>query len=163
MRRAQTILILATLAAMAACGNKTKKQETLPTDTSSGTETADAKPVEATTETPADPHASLQDVIYFEFDKSDLDDSARSKLAENAAWLKEDPKRTLTIEGHTDEVGTPEYNLGLGERRARAAREYLTSMGVDATRVSIITFGEEKPASDQDSLNRRSVFIATRK
>jgi peptidoglycan-associated lipoprotein len=105
----------------------------------------------------------LQQVVYFEFDSSNLDDAARSRLTENAQWLKADGKRTLTIEGHTDEVGTTEYNAALGERRAGAARDYLVRMGVDQGRIRIITYGEEKPASEQDSLNRRSVFIATKK
>jgi peptidoglycan-associated lipoprotein len=102
-------------------------------------------------------------VIYFEFDKSELSEAARQELANNATWMKEDPKRTLRIEGHTDEVGTPEYNVALGERRARAAKDYLVRLGIDGKRIKIITYGEERPASDDDAQNRRSVFIATNK
>ncbi len=151
---------------LGACGGKSKKQETVPTDTSGGEQAETAKPTEGTTGTtettgPA-ASANLQDVIYFAFDQSELDADAKKKLDENAAWLKTDPKRSLTIEGHTDEVGTAEYNLGLGEKRARASRDYLLALGADATRVSIITYGEEKPAGSEDSQNRRSVFIATK-
>ena len=106
---------------------------------------------------------SLQDVIYFAFDSSDLDEASRAKLSENAEWLKKDSKRTLTIEGHTDEVGTPEYNLGLGERRARATKDYLVRLGIQEKRVSIITYGEERPAGSDENKNRRSMFIATKK
>jgi peptidoglycan-associated lipoprotein len=106
---------------------------------------------------------NLQDVIYFQFDSSELDEASRQKLSENAEWLKKDAKRTLTIEGHTDEVGTPEYNLGLGERRARATKDYLVRLGIQEKRVSIITYGEERPAGSSDDKNRRSMFIATKK
>lgn len=160
-----TILALAlALAALCACGSKDKKQETIPTDTSGGGETVTTTPTETVAETtPTPAGASLQDVIYFEFDQAGLDPEAKAKLEANATWLKEEPARTLTIEGHTDEVGTPEYNLGLGERRARASRDYLVSLGVDGGRVAIITYGEERPASQQAEQNRRSVFIATKK
>jgi peptidoglycan-associated lipoprotein len=104
-----------------------------------------------------------RDLLRFAFDSSDLDEAARGKLAENAEWLKKDGARTLTIEGHTDEVGTPEYNLGLGERRARATKDYLVRMGIQEKRISIITYGEERPAGSEDSKNRRSMFIATKK
>jgi peptidoglycan-associated lipoprotein len=151
------VLLLAT-----ACGGKTKKEETVPGDSSGGaTATAPATNT-GETGTPAQ-GANLQEVVYFEFDKAELDDDAKRKLEENASWLKADPARTLTIEGHTDETGTPEYNLALGERRDKTSREYLLALGVDHTKVSIITYGEERPASKEDSQNRRSVFIATKK
>jgi peptidoglycan-associated lipoprotein len=112
----------------------------------------------------ADAKASaLQPVIYFEFDSDSLDEASRAKLTENANWLKEDSARVLTIEGHTDESGTTDYNLALGERRARETRDFIIRLGIDGSRVSIITYGEERPASSDDSENRRSVFIATKK
>jgi peptidoglycan-associated lipoprotein len=151
------------VAGLCACGGKSKKQETVPGDTSGGATTETAKPSEGTTETTSKPNANLQDVVYFPFDQADLDAEAKKKLDENAAWLKADAARSLTIEGHTDEVGTAEYNLGLGERRAKVSRDYLLALGADATKVSIITYGEEKPAGSEDSQNRRSVFIATKK
>lgn len=168
MRAASATAIILLALAVAACGGKDKKKKTGPdtspavaeptqtgptqTDDGAGDDTADAP-------NPAD----LKNVIYFEFDQSDLSDESRNILSNNADWLKDDPERRLTIEGHTDEVGTPEYNLGLGERRARAAKDYLVRLGVEADRVKIITYGEEKPASEDDSLNRRSMFIATKK
>jgi peptidoglycan-associated lipoprotein len=107
--------------------------------------------------------ANLEPVIYFAFDSSDLSEESRKVLEENATWMREDAVRTLNIEGHTDEVGTPDYNLALGERRAQATKDYLVRLGIDAKRISIITYGEEKPVSTEDAKNRRSVFVATKK
>ena len=101
-------------------------------------------------------------MIYFDFDRSELSDGSRQSLANNAEWLKESADRKLTIEGHTDEVGTSDYNLALGERRARAAKAYMVRLGITDARIQIITYGEEKPASNDDSENRRSVFVATK-
>ena len=166
MQTTRTLLVILSIAALGAgCGNKNKKATTVPTDNGSGTGDSTAGDTSANTQ-PTNTNANdpnLQDVIYFEFDKSDLDDAAKAKLQENADWMKADPKRIITIEGHTDEVGTPEYNIGLGERRARASKEYLVRLGVDASRVSIISYGEERPASNVDAKNRRSVFVATKK
>jgi peptidoglycan-associated lipoprotein len=160
------VLVLGVAAVAAGCGGKNKKRDTAGGGDGSGVgDTHSGDTNKGTTDTgaggPKDPN--LQEIVYFEFDSSQLDEAGRAKLEENAEWLKKDAVRTLTIEGHTDEVGTPEYNLGLGERRAQASRDYLLKLGIDAKRVSIITFGEEKPAGTEDSKNRRSVFIATKK
>ena len=100
---------------------------------------------------------------YREFDKSELGPEARQSIENNVSWMKEDSVRTLTIEGHTDEAGTTDYNLALGELRARETKAYMVRMGIDSSRITIITFGEERLASKQDSLNRRSMFIATKR
>ena len=160
--------IIIALAGTAACSKNKKPAPAQPA--TSGTTTPD-DPKDDSTAPPDDTGdtgagaagASLGEVIYFEFDKSDLSDESKGVLDENAAWLKEDDKRTLLIEGHTDEVGTTEYNLGLGDRRARAARDYLMRLGIAEKRVTIITYGEERPASPEDAQNRRSVFVATKK
>ena len=167
MKTLKLFALAMALAAVAACGGKNKKTSNAGGDGSGIGDKSGADKSGNQLENPdmgggaKDPN--LQEVVYFEFDSSDLDEAARAKLEENANWLKQSPERTLTIEGHTDEVGTPEYNLGLGERRAQASRDYLLRLGIDAKRVSIITFGEEKPAGSEDSGNRRSVFIATKK
>ena len=167
MRTVRTLLVVLGLTAVAAgCGGKNKKASTAGGGDGSGvgdTHSGNANKGSADTGTGGAKDPNLQDVVYFEFDKSDLDEAAKAKLEENAEWLKKDPARTVTIEGHTDEVGTPEYNLGLGERRAQTSRDYLIHLGIDAKRVSIITYGEEKPAGTEDAKNRRSVFIATKK
>ena len=168
MKTTKLLVLSLTLAAAAACGGKNKKASNAGGDGSGVGESSGGDKSGNQLENPdmggggaKDP--SLQEIVFFEFDSSDLDEAARGKLEENANWLKQSAERTLTIEGHTDEVGTPEYNLGLGERRAQASRDYLLRLGIDPKRVSIITFGEEKPAGTEDSGNRRSVFIATKK
>lgn len=167
--------MLAAIAALAltmsaACGSKNKPTPTSPTGQSTATDTDQDRAVSSGAGTgqsegaaATDPSAALQNVVYFEFDATDLDDVARAKLNENAAWLKEDSTRSLTIEGHTDEVGTTEYNLGLGHRRAQVAKDYLVRLGIDESRVRIISYGEERPASTEDAQNRRSMFIAGKK
>ncbi len=172
MQLFKTITLTAAALALVACSSKAKKpQTTQTTKTSTPTKTAtdtsssktDLDKNEATPDTPPAAKADLGQVIFFEFDSSTLADDARGTLDNNAKWLKENAARTLLIEGHTDETGTAEYNLGLGQRRAQAARAYLVRMGVDKARIKIITFGEERPASKTDSQNRRSVFVATKK
>ena len=153
---------------IAACGGKNKKAAETPDETATDTPVAKASaPAEdssAGDDAPAPPTPpALGELIYFEFDATTLNDEARDVLNGNAAWLREDAKRTLRIEGHTDDVGTTEYNLGLGDRRARAARDYLVRLGIDDARISIITFGEEQPTANDDAGNRRSVFVATKK
>lgn len=98
--------------------------------------------------------------VYFAFDSSLLGEDARKKLDQNALWLAENPKQPVVIEGHTDEQGTNEYNLALGQRRAQAAYEYLVRLGVDPGRLVTTTYGEERPANPgADELNRRSEFV----
>jgi peptidoglycan-associated lipoprotein len=101
--------------------------------------------------------------IHFAFDKYDLDTDARETLQNNALYLEQNPGVDITLEGHCDERGSDEYNLALGEKRARAAAEYLSNLGVDNDRIRTISYGEEKPldpASNEEawSLNRRAEF-----
>ncbi len=102
--------------------------------------------------------------IYFDFDKYDLREGDREILNLNALVLKENPRVRIRIEGNCDERGTVEYNLALGERRASSARDYLINLGVDSDRISIISYGKEKPKySGQNegawSKNRRDDFV----
>ena len=104
--------------------------------------------------------------VYFQYDESELSDETRDKLARNADLLKGQPQFQLTIEGHADARGTNEYNLALGERRANAVRDYLSSLGVGAERLRTISYGEERPVcSDEEescySQNRRAHMIVT--
>ena len=84
--------------------------------------------------------------VYFSFDSSNLDDGARQNLTKNAAFMKKNGSAKVRIEGNCDERGSDEYNLALGERRAKAAMQYLVTMGVPAARLSVISYGKEKPA-----------------
>lgn len=107
------------------------------------------------------------DAIYFDFDKSDLRPDARDALNKNAEVLLKQTGSKVKIEGHCDERGSAEYNLALGERRAKSALQYLLTLGVPAERMSIISYGEEKPAvqgSDENAWakNRRAEFVIVR-
>jgi peptidoglycan-associated lipoprotein len=83
--------------------------------------------------------------IYFDFDKSFIRDDAKGVIKANAAWLKAHPKVKISIEGNCDERGTKEYNQALGQRRAASAKKYLADMGISSNRISLISYGKEKP------------------
>ncbi len=83
--------------------------------------------------------------IHFDFDRFDLTPEARAVLADNAAWLESNPGTAVMIEGHCDERGSTEYNVALGDRRAKSAMNYLVNLGVSAKRLSTISYGEERP------------------
>ena len=108
-------------------------------------------------------NAALRDV-NFEFDKYDIRPADAKILDANAAWLKTNARSLLLIEGHCDERGTPEYNLALGERRAKAAMSYLTALGIQANRISIVSYGAERPLCKEHgeacwAKNRRAHFL----
>ncbi|MGE3956530.1 MAG: peptidoglycan-associated lipoprotein Pal [Vicinamibacterales bacterium] len=83
--------------------------------------------------------------VYFDLDQSSLGSDAREALQRNAGWLRRWPTTRITVEGHCDERGTPEYNLALGERRAAAVRDYLTSLGIADDRILVVSRGKETP------------------
>jgi len=102
--------------------------------------------------------------VYFALDRYELNGSAEVTLRGQASWLNQNPSRSIVIEGHCDERGTREYNLGLGERRANAAKDYLTSLGIAPSRIRTISYGKERPvcvSSSEEcwSRNRRSVSV----
>ena len=106
--------------------------------------------------------------VYFDFDKADIRDQDRAVLSKNADALKRFDFLRVTVEGHCDERGTVEYNLALGERRARAAHDYLVSLGVPADRLKVVSYGKEVPACTQSSedcwqKNRRAHLTVTGK
>jgi peptidoglycan-associated lipoprotein len=107
---------------------------------------------------------NVGDRVFFGFDRYDLTAEAQSQLQKQAAWLAQYPAATVTIEGHADERGTREYNLALGERRANAVANYLTALGVDAGRISVISYGKERPDCVESNescwaQNRRGVTV----
>lgn len=113
-------------------------------------------------------HAAVSEsglkLIYFDFDKSFIRDDARPIMQANAEWLKANPKAKVRIEGTCDERGTIEYNLALGQRRAASAKKYLTDAGISSSRISLISYGKEKPAcTDHDEAcwqkNRRDDLV----
>ena len=107
---------------------------------------------------------NVGDRVFFGYDSSDLDSDALELLQDQVAWLKQNSNVSVTIEGHCDERGTREYNLALGEKRAQAVKNYLIGLGINADRVSTISYGKERPAvvGSNDGAwaqNRRSVTL----
>jgi peptidoglycan-associated lipoprotein len=107
--------------------------------------------------------AALKEV-YFDFDKYDIRPEDAKTLGANATWLKSNGDNLVLIEGHCDERGTNEYNLALGERRAKATMNYLVSQGIQANRITIISYGEERPVCTENTeacwaKNRRANFL----
>ena len=158
--------ITAASLALGACATKAPKQ--LPPDPGPAVSTASTQPV------PTGPAAGSQadflaqmagqDTIFFDTDKFNIDGADQAALQAQAAWLQKYPGKRASIEGHADERGTREYNLALGERRANAAKNYLVSLGVDASRLTTVSYGKERPmalGSDEESWakNRRAVTI----
>lgn len=104
------------------------------------------------------------DRVFFAFDSSALSSEAQETLRKQAAFMEQNPDLCFTIEGNTDERGTREYNLALGERRANAARQYLIGLGINGSRLTEVSFGKERPAvlgSNEWawSQNRRAVTV----
>ena len=172
MNTALRLLLALTVAfAVAACRKDTQEEtpaETTPADTTAPV-TTDAAP------DPRDysdarnfdnPESLLSKrVVYFDFDKSDLRQDARNTLTKNAEiMLKSKQSAKIKIEGHCDERGSAEYNIALGERRATSAMQYLITLGVQSDRLSIISYGKEKPAvqgsgEEAWAKNRRAEFV----
>jgi peptidoglycan-associated lipoprotein len=173
------LLLVGTLALVAAC----KKRP--PTTAAEAKPAAPAPPAETVQPPPAPAPKEVESSVlsgdvaeinragylkdaFFDYDKSDLRDDARTALASDAEWLKKYRTVQFLIEGHCDERGTSEYNLALGDRRANAAKEYLSSLGVDASRIKTVSYGKERPfctqsAEDCWQQNRRGHFLITAK
>ena len=166
---ATKLIIAAALLATAGCAKKRPAQlppapgaETQATTTTSDTGPRDGQVLPGSA---ADFKRSVQaDTVHFGLDQYDIDPEARGILDSQIAWLTKYPQVRVTIEGHCDERGTREYNLALGDRRANSAKNYLVGRGVDASRISTISYGKERPVamgSDDDSYaqNRRAVTV----
>ena len=130
--------------------------------------TPEAKITEAEVKPEAGIQASELKDIYFDFDQSAIRDDSRTPLNGNVEWFRKNPAAKVAIEGHCDERGSSEYNLALGERRARATRDYLVAAGVAANRISTISFGKERPFTlghDESAWkwNRRAHFVLSAK
>jgi peptidoglycan-associated lipoprotein len=147
---------------------KSKKPEELPPETTAGA------PVEDTTIQSKDMSYDAQGSdsgnisglysIYFDYDKATLTAEGRSAAQKNADWLKTNENATLQIEGHCDRHGSIEYNLALGERRAKTVNNYLVNLGINGSRLTTISYGKEKPldpseTESADAKNRRANFV----
>jgi peptidoglycan-associated lipoprotein len=110
---------------------------------------------------------NVGDRVFFDYNEYALKDEGRATLQRQAAWMKKYPQVAVQVEGHCDERGTREYNLALGSRRATAAKDYLVSLGVDAARISTISYGKERPVCVESaescySINRRAVTVVSK-
>ncbi len=108
--------------------------------------------------------SGVPDRVFFATNKSSLTTASRATLRKQANYLRKNKKLNVTIEGHADERGTREYNLALGERRANAAKDYLMTYGISGKRITVISYGKEKPVNPASSAlawsqNRRSVTV----
>ena len=174
MRKSSMIVLIVLAFSLAMVGGCSKKVSSTPAGTSavgSSTETGGLSAEQLEAQRLAELRRQAidkisADRIHFAFDRSELTDLSRQILAEKAELLKAHPSLALLIEGHCDERGTNEYNMALGERRARAAYEYLVLMGIESGRLTIISYGEEYPAvpgSNEEAWakNRRDEFKAS--
>ena len=108
--------------------------------------------------------SGVPDRVFFATNESVLTTASRETLRKQAAWLRKNSKVNVVLEGHADERGTREYNLALGERRANAAKDYLMTYGISGKRISVISYGKERPVNTEStplawSQNRRSVTV----
>ena len=164
----------AVLLAVSACANNRQPPADVPnpgsyTDPNAGSSGGGGVGGAVVPGSQADFVASIQsDTIYFDTDMSNIDENDRVVLQSQAQWLARYPNARVMIEGHADERGTREYNLALGERRANSARNFLASLGVDPSRISVISYGKERPVSlgsDEASWaqNRRAVTVTVQR
>ena len=145
------IVVVATLA-LSACATQKKVSTQIQGDVYTGTETVKylAK--------------GVPDRVFIATNKSVLTTAARDTLRKQAAWMRKNSSVTVTVEGHADERGTREYNLALGERRANAAKDYMMTYGISGNRISVISYGKERPVNSGSSplawsQNRRAVTV----
>ena len=150
MNRYAAITLLAGTAALAACSKKAPEELPPPpvetTAEAPVTTTAPTGPVVGSQEHFVDA-VNGQNVIYFDTDRYNIDSADAAALQTQAQYLGQYRQTRITIEGHADERGTREYNLALGERRANAAKNYLVGLGVDANRISTVSYGKERPVA----------------
>lgn len=180
---------VAMLVAAAACGSKkapaleplpAPAPETVappaPPPPTAPTRVSDATPAAPTVRDDSVSSSALDDLnrnsplrpVFYALDSSDIDPTAKAVLDANAAVLRQNSSWVVTVEGHCDERGTPEYNLALGDRRAAAAVAYLRSLGIGADRMKTVSYGKEfpfEPGHDEAawSKNRRAHFVITAK
>ena len=147
-------VLLVTLACLvlSACATQKKSTSQLQGDVYTGTDTVEYLA------------SGVPDRVFFATNESILTTKSRDTLRKQAAWMRKNSELTFVIEGHADERGTREYNLALGERRANAAKDYLMTYGVAGNRLSVISYGKERPVDSGSnplswSKNRRSVTV----
>lgn len=166
-RQIITALLLSSSLVLAGCASKPKELPPQPTGATGTTRTDPPapQPMGPMPGSQSDFIASvLGDTVLFDTDRYNIDTESQGILQSQAQWLARYPARRVTLEGHCDERGTRDYNIALGERRANAAKNYLVSLGIDASRVTVVSYGKERPialGSDEPNWakNRRAVTI----
>lgn len=170
------LMIALPVMAVTACSSTDEATSATSGTKSNQTTSGSEGNVDTTVVTPIDANAQLSEqelkeqalretqTIYFAFDNSTIAGDYEEILAAHAAYLSNNVDMNVTIEGHADERGTPEYNIALGERRAQAVAKYLQALGVQADQISIVSYGEEKPlllgqSEDVYAKNRRAVLV----
>ena len=146
------ILAFAVSFLLSACATQKKMDSQMQGDVYTGTDTVEYLA------------SGVPDRVFFATNESVLTTASRDTLRKQAAWLRKNPDINVVLEGHADERGTREYNLALGERRANSAKDYLMTYGISSNRVSVISYGKERPVDSGSnplawSKNRRSVTV----
>ena len=146
------LLVVLACLALSACATKKVSTGQMQGDVYNGTDTVEYLA------------SGVPDRVFFATNESVLTTASRETLRKQAAWLRKNSDITVVLEGHADERGTREYNLALGERRANAAKDYLITYGISADRISVISYGKERPVDSGSnplswSKNRRSVTV----
>ena len=147
-----TFLVLAACLALSACATQKVSTGQMQGDVYTGTDTVEYLA------------SGVPDRVFFATNESVLTTASRETLRKQAAWLRKNSNITIVLEGHADERGTREYNLALGERRANAAKDYLMTYGISSDRISVLSYGKERPVDSGSnplawSKNRRSVSV----
>lgn len=173
----KNVAIALPLLALAACSSNDSSDENSNVDTNANTEVTQQVAEDSVQITAAKRAAEIEEqkrqklaklrsehIIYFGFDVSNVSDEFATVLDAHAAFLNANSEVKVLIEGHADERGTPEYNIALGERRAKAVVTYLENMGVSTDQLSVVSYGEEKPmvkdrSEEAFSKNRRAVIV----
>ena len=145
------IVVLASVA-LTACATQKKSTGQMQGDVYTGTDTVEYLAT------------GVKDRVFFATNKTTLTTASRDTLRKQAAWMRKNKDIAVTVEGHADERGTREYNLALGERRANSVKDYLLTYGISGGRVSVISYGKERPVNSGSSplawtQNRRSVTV----
>ncbi len=172
-----TLLVLMACIVLTACATKKEVETQTTTTTEAKTETTETKAetiepiagqmqgdVYTGTDSVGYLAEGVKDRVFFATNESILTTASRETLRAQAAWLRKNPDVTVVVEGHADERGTREYNLALGERRANAAKDYLMTYGVSSDRITVLSYGKERPVDSGStplawSKNRRSVTV----
>jgi len=147
-----TFLVMLAGLLLSACATQKKTTGQLQGDVYSGTDTVEYLA------------SGVPDRVFFATNETVLTTASRETLRKQAAWLRKNSDITIVLEGHADERGTREYNLAIGERRANSAKDYLLTYGISANRISVLSYGKERPVDSGSnplawSKNRRSVSV----